>query len=412
MSMVTRTILMPSYLIEFACTKQDCIDNCCKRQGAIIDRITYQKYTSLDSSHDLYDEIQKNINQYPNGSSLKYGFTTCDTQGTCGFLKDNLCSLHTKLGIEYTPGECRTYPGNYIILDNGIELSATLGCPETANLALNNEYGISLVQIQKELPSDFLCDSFTSNRYFWDVRIASISILQSDEYTMEEKLIVLSLFYSYIDKVIETAPFREPKEVVDGFISSLSDEKENMLSTLSTNKNYLSQQHFNFITTVLFQNSDLINLILYPVIQEILDLPKKSEDETASISFMDYGDWHNATINIVQPFLLEHGYILENALFNLFFAKLMPYGKFDSSFDALITLSVYYSSIQFLATSLAHKNNALTKQDVIFVIQKLEKHMDIYQKDQLNKDFGSIISDFFVANDFSSSAYISKLIWG
>ncbi|MEG2295663.1 MAG: hypothetical protein RSB96_02870, partial [Oscillospiraceae bacterium] len=105
-------------------------------------------------------------------------------------------------------------------------------------------------------------------------------------------------------------------------------------------------------------------------------------------------------------------YLLENALFNLFFAKLMPYGKFDSSFHALITLSVYYASIKFLATTVAHKKNTLTKEDVIYIVQKFEKHIDIYEKTQSSKDFGSIISNFFVANDFSSSAYITKLIWG
>lgn len=412
MSTVTRIILMPSYLMEFTCTQQSCIDNCCKRHSAIIDENTYGKYKSLDSTNKFKATIDANINRYPHGNLLKYGFTSSDAHDTCCFLKDNLCTIHTNLGVEHTPGQCKTYPGNYIILDDAIELSCTLGCPETAKLALDNEYGIALVQIEKELPTDFLCDSFSSNRYFWDVRIASISILQSDEYSVEEKLTILSLFYSYVDKVIETAPFRDPKEVVNGFISNLNEEKESILNSLDMEKNFSSQQHFNFIVTVLFQNTELVNNILYPAMQEILDLPKNLKSQSTNVRIPSYQEWYDATTNIVQPFLLEHSYLLENAIFNLFFGKLMPYGKFDSSFHALITLSVYYSSIQFLASCLADKNKGLSKQDVILIIQKLEKHIDIYEKIEFSKNFGSIISDFFVTNDFSSSAYIHKLIWG
>ncbi|MFP3632204.1 flagellin lysine-N-methylase, partial [Burkholderia sp. SIMBA_045] len=58
---------------------------------------------------------------------------------SCPFLnEEKLCSIQLKLGEDFLSHTCKTYPRVTQTVDDVVELSATLSCPEAARLALLN----------------------------------------------------------------------------------------------------------------------------------------------------------------------------------------------------------------------------------------------------------------------------------
>ncbi|MGO4119051.1 hypothetical protein ACEQ6C_38310, partial [Rhizobium ruizarguesonis] len=90
------------------------------------------------------------------------------------------------------------------------ELSATLSCPEAARLALLNPNKMQFnrkEEARDNKPSARFSpsDPFYANRlekYFWDLRIFTIQILQSREYKLWERLVILGVFYNVIQECV------------------------------------------------------------------------------------------------------------------------------------------------------------------------------------------------------------------
>ena len=73
-----------------------------------------------------------------------------DRSGNCTMLDDDrLCKIQKELGPEFLSNTCAVYPRTLNRVDNIVEKSATLSCPETARLALLNKDGIGFIEAQE-----------------------------------------------------------------------------------------------------------------------------------------------------------------------------------------------------------------------------------------------------------------------
>ena len=80
-----------------------------------------------------------------------------------------------------------------------------MSCPEAARIALLNPDGIAFEHIEEDLDTRIKIHSNLdteghlflnkAQRYFWDIRIFSLTLLQNRQYSLGERLIILGIVY-------------------------------------------------------------------------------------------------------------------------------------------------------------------------------------------------------------------------
>jgi lysine-N-methylase len=190
-------LLQPGYFDAFRCIGAACEDTCCTGWIVHIDRSTYGKYQSCTDPeigpalHALVtiNESSSNDNDYAkatlNGSA-------------CAFLSEGLCSIQRRLGEEYLSKMCATYPRVVNRVDDVVQRSLDLSCPEAARLVLLNSDPIKFVEREDggasapaEVDISALRDSPEPYREFRAMRRRAISLLQDRSYPIEARLRML-----------------------------------------------------------------------------------------------------------------------------------------------------------------------------------------------------------------------------
>ncbi|WKL05018.1 flagellin lysine-N-methylase [Paenibacillus amylolyticus] len=168
-----------------------------------------------------------------NPNSLRYAKLKMDDQKNCSFLNENkLCSIQLELGESYLSKVCSTYPRNINRVDEGLEKSATVSCPEIARLALLNPDGIEFDQIiqsgEAESSRHRVLDTQNENtapiaEYFWDLRIFTIQILQDRNYELQNRLIFLGMFYKKLDEYMKESRYKEVPHLISSYKIMFND---------------------------------------------------------------------------------------------------------------------------------------------------------------------------------------------
>lgn len=120
-----------------------------------------------------------------------------------------LCKIYRVLGEGYLSDTCALYPRILRKIDGKFERSANISCPEIARLALFKPNGIAFEHIEEDISTRIKIQSnfdteghlFLNKpqRYFWDIRIFSLSLLQNRLYSLDERLILLGIVYKKIE---------------------------------------------------------------------------------------------------------------------------------------------------------------------------------------------------------------------
>lgn len=137
-----RPLLTPQYMRRFMCIGSQCEDTCCFGWRVNIDRATYRKYrrvTDPELRQELDSCIKRNRSQ---PGEQNYARIKMDRGKACPFLnEESLCRIQLRLGEEFLSDICVTYPRVANLVNNVLEKSATMSCPEAARLALLNPGG-------------------------------------------------------------------------------------------------------------------------------------------------------------------------------------------------------------------------------------------------------------------------------
>ena len=167
---------------DFKCIGPNCIDTCCAGWDINIDKNTFKKYEN--GKGNLKELINgKYLKNSESGDSFNYGFMKITKDNKCPFLNDNLlCEIHGKCGEESLSITCRRYPRVFNIIDDIYEKSGLPSCEEICSKAFLNKEKMEFIEIEEELPEDFLeirrvidTEAFIGSdnliQYFWDIRI-------------------------------------------------------------------------------------------------------------------------------------------------------------------------------------------------------------------------------------------------
>ncbi|OMC64226.1 lysine-N-methylase [Paenibacillus odorifer] len=407
-----RIVLVPAYLEKFSCIGSDCEDTCCIGWNVDIDRKTYKKYNNV-SDKEMKPLLSKHIKRKrSNPSEISYAEIAMKSDASCPLLnEDKLCSIQKTLGEDYLSVVCSTYPRISNQVNETLEKSATLSCPEVARLALLNPEGIQFNQIEESInvriPLKKLLNTthekalYRIDEHFWDLRIFTIQVLQNRNYSIAHRLVVLGMFYQKVQGFLSEGHFNDIANQISTYNSLLEDGsfREGLagIPTSSTIQMQLLKALADIRVSHGVQSSRYLECF-----NELLDGIQYTKGSTVEEITERY---QLAYKEYYAPFMTPNEYILENYLVNYVYKNLFPSSSNTDIFDSYILLVVHYSLIKLHLIGMAghHKEN-FEVDHVIKLIQSFAKtveHNSLYLRE---------IIELLKKNNYSSMAYMAILI--
>jgi lysine-N-methylase len=127
--------LQPRSYHAFRCIGADCEYTCCVGWIVNIDKPTYEAYQRCDDPQigpRLHELVTINT-----GHPSDDDYARIKLSGpACPFLSEGLCSIQKKLGEEYLSFMCSAYPRVTNVVDDVLQRSLDLSCPEAARIVL------------------------------------------------------------------------------------------------------------------------------------------------------------------------------------------------------------------------------------------------------------------------------------
>lgn len=397
----TYKFLQPSYFDNFRCTGGDCSLNCCDYNWRIdVDRDTYIKYKKVKTkplSTLLSKHIKKN-----NQSKSDLTFATLQVDKINAFLEykwfnpekkedenyigifslskcpfqteDKLCILHRDLGYDFLSNTCKVFPRVCNKYLNNYEMGLSSGCEEVSKLLFNEKEGIKFEFVEKENPvKNTSNNQFKKTEHlmlFDTIRAMCIGILQTNSYSIENRMILLTAFMYQISDFYEKFDEKAIYSYIETFSNNLSEYEKlfeidkcrhdvflNLfIKELSSIGNYNGD--FNLIKDLQILVQKLKNCYTKEektklITLQIKDGPKYDFEEIPEIKRNPLKVYENGNVvsssylklkKNTEKLMKNHQYYIENLLVNAFFTNRYPINSKtikDSCIKFVITYCFY-----------------------------------------------------------------------
>ncbi|NLW25349.1 MAG: lysine-N-methylase [Clostridia bacterium] len=374
-------LLLPDYLPRFSCITSQCEDICCIGFTVNIDEKTYKKYKKIKNPQ-LKAKFEKTFaRNRSNPGPLKYARIRMDENRSCPFLtEDKLCGLQLQLGEDYLSYICKFYPRTFYKINNLLEVSLTVSCPEAARLVLFNEEKIIFKEILVEKESylaqgEVMAKKFRFspefNKFFNSIRFFLIEILQNRNYRIWERLIILGSFFEHLQTYADQKLYPEAPKLIDYFRQVMAAEKiKESLADL--------------------QPQTTMQMILLKLLADVrffqgISNPRYFQYYTEFLKGINYESvekepeigerYQESYQRYYQPYMENKEYILENYLVNYVFRKLLPLGS-GTLFDEYIILVIHYALIKMHLIGLGAFYGNLNDELVLSLIQSFAKSVE------------------------------------
>lgn len=405
--------LIPKYMKDFKCIGGECEDTCCSGWTVTIDKKTYKKYQKLNDN-ELRTKLKDNVKRIKKSdikSDELYARFIMGSNGCCSLLtEDKWCHIQKELGEEALSVTCQSYPRNLNKVDDNLELSARVSCPEVARLALLQPNGIEFESLDFEInpvwPLYRYQDSESSKgirSYFWPVRMLAIEILQSRQISLGDRMLVLGMFINALQTEINNANESKIPQIIELYQANLKDS--NFLASicnLNTNLDVQLQVLFELIKyrTKLGIESDRYLLTMEEMIAGFNQVDENSNFDSFKESYKtNFNEYY-------FPYMQTKEYILENYVVNLVYNLLFPSsdGSNSSLFDEFVIIATLYALLKIHLVGVSGKHKALDDELVIRVVQSYAKVME-----HNNRYIRSVLEELKL-NNYYSLAHVSVLV--
>lgn len=365
--------LRMDYYDNFRCVGNECEDHCCKDWSITIDKKTYIKYKKIQNS-EFKNKLVNNIGRNRQSKSdLDYAKIKL-VDNKCPMLsEEGLCEVYMNIGEENMCYTCKTYPRSYNLVDDTIETPLTISCIEVARNILLRENPIEFNLDIKELDVgniikevDTVKYKNLTQKYFNEIRMFSIGLIQNRRFNIEERLSILGLF-----------------------IKSISDAKEDIIieTIQKYNENIRNGAFYNLLKGINFDNTIDAQLEFLINIYEII-ISKNINDQRFMGNFINVvnklqlvsgtpelikGSFVESLNDFYNPFMKNYEYIYENYLVNYMFKNLFPISDM-SLLDTYVNIVVHFSIIKMNLVGLCgHYKEEMDDEKVLHFIQSFAK---------------------------------------
>lgn len=379
--------LRMDYYDNFRCTGNQCEDTCCKDWNITIDKNTYMKYKKLQNS-EFKNKLINNIGRNRQ-SKCEFDYAKIKLiDNKCPMLsQEGLCEVYINTGEENMCHTCKTYPRSYNLVDDTIESSLSISCIEVARNVLLRQNPIEFNLDMKELDIKRTTKKISTEnvrtlkeKYFNEIRMFSIGLIQNRKFSIEERLAILGLFVNNISNIKEDLVINTIEQYNHNIQSGAFD---NLLNDINTNNIIDAQLEFsiNIYKIIISKNiKDQRFMNNFIDIVNKLQLVSSNPDLIKERFINSLNDYYN-------PFMKKYEYIYENYLVNYMFKNLFPISNM-SLMDTYVNLVVHFSIIKMNLVGLCgHYKEEMDDEKVLHFIQSFAKVVehDSFIVDKLHK---------------------------
>lgn len=367
----------PKHFGEFRCLGAECEDTCCDGWAVTIDRATYEKFEHCpdEAWRDRFQQLVTiNTTDVSDHDYARIQLTST----TCPFLVEGLCSIHKNLGEEYLSVTCASFPRVWNAVDEVLERSLDLGCPEALRRVLQDPQPMAFSEgplIAGDFSAARMAAIDTGSqvhpgkpyRHFREVRGFIVGLLQNRALPVWKRLIILGFFCDKLQELGSNLSEAQVGELLQGYQAAVAGGLfEETLGQLQSHTEMRLETLVELIVARI--TSDFTNqrfLACYKQFMEGIEWGPKSTMAEICERYRDaYGRY-------CAPFLNRHEHIFEHYLVNYVYRNLFPFGPQKSTYklrdqmiersihNEFMLLAVYYSTIDLLLGGMAglHKDD-------------------------------------------------------
>lgn len=403
-------VLMPTYMKSFACIGGECEDSCCAGWQVTLDKKSYKTYKNLKDSQ-LAKSLQKSMkrNKSDSATPANYASFHLDEHGRCPMLnQENLCSIQLNVGEDLLSPTCKTYPRVLNRVDGTNEMSAKLSCPEIARLVLLNKEKMECEEVEIPLnPSWTLFNTLDTvsptfaEKYFWNIRVFTIDVLQNREWSVEDRLIFLGLFIRKLEQVLAQRRFDDIPELIQEYMGKMEDP--NIQSSLDTIRGDVKMQ-MHIIMHLVSHRAKLgvSNDRYVECFKEMLSGFGENIGNIMNVNFLEEQYLYNYT-QYYEPFMREHSYMLENYLVNHVFEKLFPQNGSQLFWDYTLMV-IIFMMVRIHLIGISGHYKQLNDEIIVKVVQSFNRVI------MHSSDYLESIKEFFIDNEIDSLAHVVAIL--
>lgn len=371
--------LMPQYYREFSCIGSDCEDSCCQGWLISIDEETYNKYQQFPDA-ELLPLLQEHVKLADKPNAIHHA-TLNLTGKRCPMLSETgLCSIHQRAGESYLSNTCARYPRVVNRVDRVLEKSLNISCPEAARVVLLSPNPMEFDEVEEPAEtrnlSGQVVDTETAKKHslekhFWGLRIFTIQVLQNRKFTIDDRVIILGLFFEQLDQLIQKKQMQDIPNLILEFNQVI--ESNSLLEILASIKPHMAVQ-LALLDAITYaqQHVKSQNKRYQECFAEFRSAIGLQDDVPVEERVIRYQKAHH---DYYKPFIKRHEYILENYLVNNAFKNLFPAGD-DSVFDTYTMMVVHFTMVKAILIGLAGYHQGVTTELVIKTISSYGKEIE------------------------------------
>ena len=274
----------------------------------------------------------------------------------CPFLSEGLCSIQKKLGEEYLSFMCSAYPRVTNVVDDVLQRSLDLSCPEAARIVLLDPNPMQFDEDEGP-PRDprlgamsSLSTSDKPYQYFREIRGFVIWLLQYRAYPLWKRLAILGSVCDELHEMTVDGSISETREVLEEYRDKV---QRNLLDELLDNEPPQPAAQLGMVLELIVGRigSDFTPARFVDCYRQFMH----GIDWTETSSMTDIGRrYAEAFSQYFAPFLSEHEYMLEHFLVSYVHRTLFPLGPQEKSIrDHCMLLIAHYAVIQTVLIGLA-----------------------------------------------------------
>ncbi|HTW66401.1 MAG TPA: flagellin lysine-N-methylase [Bryobacteraceae bacterium] len=383
--------LQPRSYHAFRCIGAACEDTCCVGWIVNVDKQTYEAYQRCNDPElgpRLHELVTINTENPSSDSYARIALSGPD----CPFLAEGWCAIQKKLGEEYLSIMCSQYPRVMNVVDDVLQRSLDLSCPEAARVMLldpnpmqfDEEEGPSRDSRRGHLSILRTADvkSAKPYRHFREIRTFVIWLLQYRAYPLWNRLVILGSLCDQLQENVSKRQQEQTLEVLEAYRDGV--ERNLFADALKTHRPHPAKQLELVLELILGRiSSDFTAPRLLSCYQKFM----QSMEWTVDSSMDDIGRRYIAAhAQYYEPFLKAHGHMLEHYLVSYVHRTLFPLGPQESTRgpsmhhishtirDQYLVMMAHYGIIQMLLVGMAafHKEE-FGAGEAIQVIQSFTK---------------------------------------
>ena len=335
-----------------------------------VDRATYERYQGCEDPEmgpRLRELVTLNAASRNSNSFARIGLAAT----TCPFLDAGLCGVQNRLGESYLSITCSKYPRVWNMVDDTLQRSLDLSCPEAARLLLLDPEPISFDE-QEGPPRDARLGEFAvlttageasakPYAHFRTVRAFAIEVLQYRADPLWKRLAILGSFCDQLEQLQQAGQNAQVPAAIEWFRGAL---RGNTLDAAIRQHSPKPVLQLGIMLELIVKRitGEYVAPRFLACYQEFKDGIKWGPES----SMEEIGARYAAAFaEFFAPFLAAHGHMLEHYLVSYVHRTLFPLGPqkglgephIDHNAETIrehfLLMMVYYGVIQTIAIGVA-----------------------------------------------------------